>query len=99
VTAFFIPPISFVPFFASAGSFLYIDFIMPDNLLLIVFGILSTIGLLVGGIAIYLAMQSAKKKEGELMMAFWAFVALAGLTFAGMSWAYFIMPILVNRLF
>jgi heme/copper-type cytochrome/quinol oxidase subunit 3 len=72
---------------------------MPDNLLLIVFGILSSIGLLVGGIAIYLAMQSAKKKEGELMMAFWAFVALAGLTFAGMSWAYFIIPILANRLF
>jgi heme/copper-type cytochrome/quinol oxidase subunit 3 len=85
--------------FASAGSFLYIYFIMPDNLLLIVFGILSSIGLLVGGIAIYLAMQSAKKKDGELMMAFWAFVALAGLTFAGMSWAYFIIPILSNRLF
>jgi len=72
---------------------------MPDNLLLIVFGILSTIGLLVGGLAIYLAMQSAKKKDGELMMAFWAFTALAGLTFAGMSWAYFIIPILSNRLF
>jgi heme/copper-type cytochrome/quinol oxidase subunit 3 len=72
---------------------------MPDNLLLIVFGILSTVGLLVGGIALYFAMKSAKKKEGELMMAFWAFIALAGLTFAGMSWAYFIIPILANRLF
>jgi nitrate/nitrite transporter NarK len=72
---------------------------MPDNFLLIVFGILSTIGLLVGGVAIYLAMQSAKKKDGELMMAFWAFIALACLTFAGMSWAYFIIPILANRLF
>lgn len=85
--------------FACACSFLYINFIMSDNFVLTVFGILSTIGLLVGGIAIYLAMQSAKKKDGELMMAFWAFVALAGLTFAGMSWAYFIIPILSNRLF
>jgi heme/copper-type cytochrome/quinol oxidase subunit 3 len=72
---------------------------MPDNILLIVFGILSSIGLLAGGIAMYLAMKNAKKKDGELMMAFWAFVALAGLTFAGMSWAYFIIPILANRFF
>jgi heme/copper-type cytochrome/quinol oxidase subunit 3 len=72
---------------------------MPDNLLLIVFGILSTIGLLVGGIAIYLAMRSAKRTDGELMMVFWACVALIGLTFAGMCWAYFIIPILANRLF
>jgi heme/copper-type cytochrome/quinol oxidase subunit 3 len=72
---------------------------MPDNLLLLVFGILSSIGLIVGGIAIYLAMQSAKREDGELMMAFWAFVALGGLTFAGMSLAYFIIPILSNRYF
>jgi heme/copper-type cytochrome/quinol oxidase subunit 3 len=80
-------------------SFYYIALTMPDNILLIVFGILSSIGLFVGGIALYLAMKNAKKKDGELMMAFWAFVALAGLTFAGMSWAYFIIPILANRLF
>jgi heme/copper-type cytochrome/quinol oxidase subunit 3 len=72
---------------------------MSDNIILIIFGIISTIGLLVGGIAIYFAMQNAKKKDSELMMAFWAFIALAGLTFAGMSWAYFIIPILANRLF
>jgi hypothetical protein len=33
------------------------------------------------------------------MMVFWAVVALAGFTFAGMSWAYFLIPILINRLF
>ena len=69
---------------------------MPDNLLLIVFGIISTIGLLVSGIAIYLAMKNTKKKDSELMMAFWAFVALAGLTLAGMCWAYFLIPILAK---
>jgi heme/copper-type cytochrome/quinol oxidase subunit 3 len=85
--------------FAFVFPFCYIESVMPDNMLLTVFGILSTIGLLVGGFAVYLAMKSAKKKDGELMMAFWAFVALAGLTFAGMSWAYFIVPILANRWF
>jgi len=72
---------------------------MPDNIILTVFGILSTIGFVIGGLAIYLAMKSAKKKDGELMMVFWAVIALGGLTFAGMSWAYFILPILANQLF
>jgi heme/copper-type cytochrome/quinol oxidase subunit 3 len=72
---------------------------MPDKLLLIIFGILSTIALLVGCLAVYLALKNARKKEGELMMVFWAVVALAGFTFAGMSWAYFLIPILINRLF
>ncbi len=72
---------------------------MPDSILLIVFGTLSTIALVIGGFAIYFAMQNAKKNEGELKMVFWAVVALAGLTFAGMSWAYFLIPIIANRLF
>jgi hypothetical protein len=72
---------------------------MPDNLLLIVFGVLSTIGLLVGGLAVYLAMKSAKKSDGELWMAFWSVIALASLTFSGMCWAYFLIPILINRFF
>jgi heme/copper-type cytochrome/quinol oxidase subunit 3 len=72
---------------------------MPDKLLLIIFGILSTIALLVGCFAVYFALKNARKKDGELMMVFWAVVALGGFTFAGMSWAYFLIPILVNRLF
>jgi len=72
---------------------------MPDSLLLIVFGIFFSIGLVVGGIAVYLAMRSARKEDGELSMAFWSVVALAGLTAAGMSLAYFIIPILTNRYF
>jgi len=72
---------------------------MPDNILIIVFGILSSLALIVAGIAIYFAMQHAKRNDSELKMAFWAVVALAGLTFAGMSWAYFIIPIISNHLF
>jgi len=76
---------------------LYIN--MPDNLLLIIFGILSTISLFIGGIAIHLAMKNARKNDGELWMAFWAVIALAGLTFSGMCWAYFLIPIITNRIF
>jgi hypothetical protein len=72
---------------------------MPDNILLMVFGILSTIAFCIGGLGFYFALRNAKKKDGELKMALWSVVALAGLTFAGMSWAYFIIPILSNKLF
>ncbi len=72
---------------------------MPDNMLLTVFGTLSVIALAIGGMGIYFAVQNAKKNESELKMAFWSVVALAGLTVAGMSWAYFVIPILANHLF
>jgi uncharacterized membrane protein YozB (DUF420 family) len=72
---------------------------MPDKILLIVFGVLSTIALAVAGVAMYLAVKNAKKKDGEIKMALWSFVALAGFVFAGMCWAYFLIPILMNQLF
>ena len=72
---------------------------MSDNLLLAVFGILSTLALVIGVFALYLAVKNAKKKEGEIKMALWSFVALAGFVFAGMCWAYFLIPILMNHLF
>ncbi len=72
---------------------------MPDNFLLIFFGILSTLGLAVGILGVYLAVKAAKKSDGEVKMALWSVVALAGFTLAGMSWAYFLIPIIINRLF
>lgn len=72
---------------------------MPDNLLLIIFGTLSSIALAFGILSFYFAFRAAKKKEGELQMVMWGVAALGGLTFAGMAWAYFIIPILVNRYF
>ncbi len=71
---------------------------MPDNLLLIVFGTLSLIAIAIGGLAIYLAMKNVRKNGSELRMVFWAFLALAGLTFGGMCLAYFVIPILMNHL-
>jgi hypothetical protein len=72
---------------------------MSDSLLLIVFGTISSVCFVIGCIAICLALKNAKREDSELMMAFWSVVALAGFTFAGMSLAYFIIPILSNRYF
>ena len=72
---------------------------MPDNILVVIFGVLSTLALAVAGFGMYFAVKNAKKKEGEIKMALWSFVALAGFVFAGMCWAYFLIPILINHLF
>ena len=72
---------------------------MPDNLLLVVFGTLSTLALGFAILCLYFAVKNAKKKDGEIPMALWSFGALAGFTFAGMCWAYFLIPIIINRLF
>ena len=72
---------------------------MPDNLLIVVFGVLSAVGIVMRLAGFALAVRHAKKKNGELKMALWSFVGLAGLVLAGMSWAYFLFPILLNHLF
>ncbi|MEX2116663.1 MAG: hypothetical protein WEB37_07240 [Bacteroidota bacterium] len=72
---------------------------MPDNFLLIFFGALSTLSLIAGGFAFAMAFKHAKKPDAELKMAFWAILGLAGLVFAGMSWAYFLIPIFIQRIF
>ena len=71
---------------------------MPDSIVFTVAGIFTLICLSVGCIGVYFAMQSAKKNESELKMVFWSVVALAGLSFAGMCIAYFIIPIIVNKI-
>jgi len=53
----------------------------------------------VAGICLYFAIKSARKPEGEIKMALWSFGALAGLVFAGMCFAYFLIPIIINHLF
>lgn len=72
---------------------------MPDNLLLLIFGVLSTVSLSVGILAVYLAMKTARKNESEIKMALWSVVALAGFSFSGMCWAYFLIPLLIHKLF
>jgi hypothetical protein len=59
----------------------------------------TALGVVFAVLCLYFAMKNAKKPEGELRMAFWSFGALAGLVLAGMSFAYFIIPILINHWF
>ncbi len=72
---------------------------MPDSILLIVFGILTLLALAFGAMSLTFAVKNAKKPDGELKMALWSFGALAGLVFAGMASAYFLIPILFRHLF
>jgi len=74
-------------------------FHLPDKILVIIFGTLSAVSLAVAAICLYFAIKSAKKPEGEIKMALWSFGALAGLVFAGMCFAYFLIPIILNHLF
>ena len=64
-----------------------------------VFASLSALGVVIAVVCLVFAVKNAKKPEGELKMAFWSFGALAGLVFAGMSFAYFVIPILLNHWF
>lgn len=70
-----------------------------DNILLLVFGVLSVVAFVIGLVAFTLALKYARKSDGEGKMVAWAFVGLAGIVFSGMSWAYFLIPILVRRYF
>ena len=69
-----------------------------DFILTMVFGTLTLLALLFGLMSLYFALRNARKKDGELAMAFWAVGALAGLSFAGMALAYFLIPIALNHL-
>ena len=42
---------------------------MPDNILVLVFGALSVIGLVLGGAGFGMAVKYAKQPEGEIKMA------------------------------
>ncbi len=70
---------------------------MPDRLLIVAFSSLTLLSLGLGGMCLYFAVQHANKKDGELKMAFWSFGALAGLVVAGLSVAYFLLPIFIKR--
>ena len=72
---------------------------MPDSIVLLAAGIFTAICLLAGGFGMYRALKIARKNDSELSMVFWSVLAVAGLSFAGMCIAYFIVPIISNRYF
>ena len=71
-----------------------------DNILLSVFGTLSLIGIGFGLFCTWMAIRIAKanKKDADVAMALWSIGAVAGLAVGSMSFAYFVLPILWNRL-
>ena len=74
--------------------------ISMDNVLLAVFGTLSFIGLSFGSLCTWMAIRAAKanKKDADVSMALWSIGAVAGLAVGSMSFAYFVLPILWDRL-
>jgi hypothetical protein len=72
---------------------------VPDHLLLLIVGLFSTVSLSVGILALYFAVKAARKNDSEIAMALWSVLALAGFSFAGMAWAYVLIPLLIHMLF
>ena len=71
---------------------------MLDNLILLVFGILSPLTLAVGFFGFWRAIQASKRKDSDLRMFFWAALGLAGFVFSLVSFVYFLLPIISARL-
>ncbi len=72
---------------------------MLDNILLLVFGITSTVALIIGVLCFWMATKHARKKGQDFRMIAWAIGGLAALVYATTSFAYFVLPILAAHLF
>lgn len=67
-----------------------------DLILLVVFGTFTVLGLLSCVLCFRAAIRVAGKKESELKMFFWAVGGMVGLIIAGVSFAYILLPLLMN---
>lgn len=71
---------------------------MPDNIVFTFFIIISLLSISVGLLAAYYAYKNSHKVENELRMVFWGIMAIAGLVFGGLCWAWFLIPIILNHI-
>jgi predicted MFS family arabinose efflux permease len=71
-----------------------------DGILLVVFGTLSILGLTFGSFCTWMAVRIAKanKKDADVAMALWSMGSVAGFAVGSMSFAYFVLPIIWDRL-
>jgi hypothetical protein len=69
-----------------------------DVLLTALFGSLGVVGAIGSVLSFRKALHVAGERDGDLKMFFWAVGGLTGLIVAGMSTAYFLLPILFNTL-
>ena len=68
-----------------------------DTILGVSFGVLATLSLLGAILCFRKALAAASHKDGELKMFFWATGTLIGLIVSGLSSAYILLPIIMNR--
>ncbi len=68
-----------------------------DLILFLIFGFFCLSGLLGTVVCFRMALRVAGARDGDLKMFFWAFGAMICLIIAGMSAAYFLLPILFHR--
>ena len=71
---------------------------MPDQLVVWIFGTVSFLSVLFGGVATYYAYKNSHTIENELKMVFWGVGAIAGFVMGGLCWAWFLIPIIFNHL-
>jgi len=71
-----------------------------DNILLAVFGTISFTSIGFGSFCTWMAVRIAKsnKKDADVGMALWSIGSVAGFAVGSMSFAYFVLPILWNRM-
>jgi hypothetical protein len=67
-----------------------------DLILTIVFGALSVLGAASAVACLRMALKVSSAKDGDLKMFFWAVGSMVGLLVAGMSVAYFLLPIFLH---
>ncbi len=67
-----------------------------DLVLTLVFGFLSLLGLAGAVLSFRMALKVAGERDGDLKMFFWTLGVMAGLILAGMSSAYFLIPIFLH---
>ncbi|HEX9657798.1 MAG TPA: hypothetical protein VGB89_12895 [Bacteroidota bacterium] len=69
-----------------------------DLVLLIVFGCSIVVGLAGGVYSFRRALKVANNKDGDLKMFLWAAVTMACLIVAGLSAAYFVLPLIISTI-
>jgi len=67
-----------------------------DVALSIIFGFLSLLGLAAAAVSFRMALKVAGERDGDLKMFLWTLGIMAGLILAGMSAAYFLIPIFLH---
>lgn len=67
-----------------------------DRILTIAFSLLGLTGLTTAVLCFRMALKVSSARDGDVKMFFWAAASMVGLIVAGMSTAYFLLPIILH---